>query len=126
MQQRRRVAVTGLGAVTPIGNDVPAYWEALVAGKSGAGPITRFDASRFKTKFACEVKGFDGEAHFGKKEARRMDLFTQFALYAVQEAMRDAAFDIEGLDRGRCGVIWGIRHRRAAHLGRRDQRLRHR
>jgi 3-oxoacyl-[acyl-carrier-protein] synthase II len=107
MQQRRRVAVTGMGAITPLGNNVPAYWESLLAGVSGAGPITRFDAARFKTTFACEVKGFDGDAHFGKKDARRMDLFTQFALYAVQEAMRDAAFDVEALDRSRCGVIWG-------------------
>lgn len=104
---RRRVVVTGLGAITPLGNNVPDYWAALLAGVSGAATITRFDASRFKATFACEVKGFDGDAHFGRKDARRMDLFTQFAMYAAAEAMKDAAFELEALDRSRCGVIWG-------------------
>ncbi len=104
----KRVVVTGLGALTPIGNTVPAYVEALKAGKSGGGPITHFDASRFKTQFACEVKGFDPMAHLDRREARRLDRFSQFALVAAAEAMRDAglADQLDQLDLDRAGVIW--------------------
>ena len=84
----RRVVITGLGAVTPVGNDVPTMWSNLLAGKGGAGPITLFDAAAFKTKFACEVKDFDAGALIGKKDARRMDRFTQLAVVAAQQALR--------------------------------------
>jgi len=86
----KRVVVTGIGAITPLGNDARSYWEGLLAGKSGAAPITRFDASLFKTQFACEVKGFDAEGFIDRKEARKMDLFTQYAssLPTKRSAMR--------------------------------------
>ncbi len=103
----KRVVVTGLGALTPIGNTVNEYWEALLAGKSGAAPITHFDASKFKTKFACEVKNFDAVAFLGRKEARKMDKFTQYAMVAADEAILDSGLDFEKEDRGRIGVIWG-------------------
>lgn len=103
----KRVVITGIGALTPIGNDVESYNIALRAGKSGAGPITRFDTTHFKTKFACEVKGFDVEARVDKKDSRRMDLFTQYAMYTAAEAMEMAGFDLEKLDLDKCGVIWG-------------------
>jgi 3-oxoacyl-[acyl-carrier-protein] synthase II len=103
----RRVVVTGLGALTPIGNNANEFWKALVTGVSGAAPITRFDASQFKTKFACELKGFDPLDHIEKSEARRYDLFTQYALIAVAEAVQHAAIDFEKLDKNKIGVIWG-------------------
>ena len=85
----RRVVVTGLGALTPIGNNVQEYWNALSNGVSGAGPITQFDTSKFKTKFACEVKGFNVEDFFDRKEARKMDRFTHFAMVTCDEAIKD-------------------------------------
>src|SRR5919107_2652686 len=86
----KRVVVTGLGALTPIGNTVSEYWNGLVNGVSGAAPITRFDASKFKTRFACEVKGYVPENYFDRKEARKMDLFSQFAMVVAEEAVQDA------------------------------------
>ncbi|WP_139924361.1 beta-ketoacyl-ACP synthase II [Hymenobacter sp. DG01] len=103
----RRVVVTGLGAITPLGNTAPAYWEGLQAGVSGAAPITRFDASKFKTRFACEVKNYNPDNYFPTKEGRKMDIFTQFALIAADEAIKDAKLDEEGVDKDRVGVIWG-------------------
>jgi 3-oxoacyl-[acyl-carrier-protein] synthase II len=103
----KRVVVTGLGALTPIGNTLPAYWEGLKAGKSGAAPITRFDASLYKTKFACEVKDFDIGNHMDRKEARKMDPFAQFAMVAVDEAIIDSKVTLEELNPDRVGVIWG-------------------
>ncbi|RSK48461.1 beta-ketoacyl-ACP synthase II [Hymenobacter rigui] len=103
----RRVVVTGLGAITPLGNTAPAYWEGLQAGVSGAAPITRFDASKFKTRFACEVKNYNPDTYFPTKEGRKMDIFTQFALIAADEAIKDARLDEEGIDKDRVGVIWG-------------------
>ena len=86
----KRVVVTGLGAITPIGNSVPEFWENLVNGVSGAGPITHFDASLFKTQFACEVKGFDATKYIDRKEARKMDLYTQYAIAVAKEAVGDS------------------------------------
>ncbi len=105
--QLRRVVVTGLGALTPLGNTLKDYWEGLVSGRSGAAPITRFDASKFKTQFACEVKGFNPEDFFDRKEARKMDPFAQFALVCSDEALADSGLLTDGLDRDRIGVIWG-------------------
>jgi 3-oxoacyl-[acyl-carrier-protein] synthase II len=102
----RRVAVTGLGALTPIGNTVDEFWSNLIAGKSGAAEITKFDTSLFKTKFACELKNFDLEDYFDKKTIRKNDPFTLYALIAANQAMEDAAFDKEILDINKCGVIW--------------------
>jgi 3-oxoacyl-[acyl-carrier-protein] synthase II len=103
----RRVVVTGLGALTPIGNTLSAYWEGLLSGNSGAAPITYFDPTLFKTKFACELKGFNPSDHFDRKEARKYDRFAQYALVAVDEALQDAKFPIETADKDRVGVIWG-------------------
>jgi 3-oxoacyl-[acyl-carrier-protein] synthase II len=105
--QKRRVVVTGLGALTPIGNSVPDFWEGLVSGTSGAAPITRFDASKFKTQFACELKGYDPSDYFDRKEARKMDLFAQYAVVAADEAIRDANLNLDTIDKDRAGVIWG-------------------
>ena len=91
----KRVVVTGIGAVTPIGNTAQAYWDGLLAGKSGAAPITAFDSSKFKTQFACEVKGFNPEEYFEKKEVKRLDLYAQFGLAAADQAYKDANFDVE-------------------------------
>ncbi|MCF8236829.1 MAG: beta-ketoacyl-ACP synthase II [Saprospiraceae bacterium] len=102
----RRVVITGLGAVTPIGNTVSAFLEGLQAGTSGACPITHFDASLFKTHFACELKDFDPEISMDRKEARRMDLFCQYAMVAVDEAIRNSGLDLEKIDKDRAGVIW--------------------
>lgn len=102
----KRVVVTGLGAITPLGNDVPETWKNLVDGVSGAGTITRFDASQFKCTFACEVKDFDSNARFGK-DARKMDLFCQYAMVAADEAIADANLDAESIDKNQVGVIWG-------------------
>lgn len=103
----KRVVVTGIGALTPIGNNIPAYLEGLKNGVSGAAPITLFDAELFKTKFACEVKGFKPEDYIDRREARRLDRFSQMALVAAQEAMEDANFDMDSLDLDNAGVIWG-------------------
>lgn len=102
----RRVVVTGLGAVTPLGNTVSDFWSGLLNGVSGAAEITRFDASKFKTQFACEVKGFDPNDHFDRKEARKYDLFAQFGIVAAQQAINDAGLLDEGIDKDRVGVIW--------------------
>jgi 3-oxoacyl-[acyl-carrier-protein] synthase II len=103
----KRVVVTGLGALTPIGNTTPAYWDGLKKGTSGAAPITRFDASKFKTKFACEVKDFNVENFMDRKEARKMDPFAQFAMVAVDEAIKDSNLPLADLNPDRVGVIWG-------------------
>jgi len=103
----RRVVVTGLGALTPIGNTVPAYWEGLVSGKSGAAPITYFDASDFKTQFACELKGFNPLDFFDRKEARKQDRFAQYAMVSADEAIADAGIKSDKIDLDRIGVIWG-------------------
>jgi 3-oxoacyl-[acyl-carrier-protein] synthase II len=105
--QLKRVVITGLGALTPIGHDVDSFWKALSNGVSGAGPITRFDAEKFKTRFACEVKNYDPLNYFDKKESRKMDLFTQFAMIASTQAVEDAGFDFDKINRQRAGVIWG-------------------
>ena len=105
--KNRRVVVTGVGAITPLGNNATDFWDNLVAGKSGAAPITRFDTAKFKTKFACEVKGYDPKDHFEVKEARKMDLFTQYAMVAATEAVEDAAIDGVYINKRRVGVIWG-------------------
>jgi 3-oxoacyl-[acyl-carrier-protein] synthase II len=104
---RKRVVVTGLGCVSPVGNNVDETWAALLAGKSGAAPITQFDASRHKTRFAAEVKGFDGVALFGVRETRKMDRFTQFALAATLEALEQAKFTIDESNRDRVGILIG-------------------
>jgi 3-oxoacyl-[acyl-carrier-protein] synthase II len=103
----RRVVVTGLGALTPIGNNVSDYWSNLLKGVSGAGPITRFDATHFKTRFACEVKNFVPTEFLDRKEARKLDMYAVYAMVAVSEAMEDASFDLENMNPDRAGVIWG-------------------
>lgn len=103
----KRVVVTGLGAITPIGNNVPEFWENLVNGVSGAGPITRFDPELFKTKFAAEVKNFDVTQYIDRKEARKMDLYTQYAIAVAKEAVTDSGLDVENEDRTKIGVIFG-------------------
>jgi 3-oxoacyl-[acyl-carrier-protein] synthase II len=103
----KRVVVTGIGAITPIGNNVEEYWNGLINGKSGAAPITQFDASKFKTQFACEVKNYNPENFFDRKEVRKLDLFAQYALVATDEAMNDSGIDLEKVNRDRFGVIWG-------------------
>lgn len=102
----KRVVVTGLGAITPLGNTLAETWEGVINGKSGAGPITHFNASKFKTQFACEVKGFDPNQHFDRKEARKYDLYTQYALVAAKEAIADSGLDTEKEDLDRVGVIF--------------------
>ncbi|HSK67287.1 MAG TPA: beta-ketoacyl synthase N-terminal-like domain-containing protein, partial [Anaerolineales bacterium] len=103
----RRVVVTGLGCISPVGNTVEDTWASLLAGKSGAGMITHFDASRHKTRFAAEVKGFDGAALFGQRDARKMDRFTQFAIAATQEALNQSGLKIDEANRDRVGVVIG-------------------
>lgn len=102
----RRVVVTGLGALTPIGSNLPDFWENLKNGVSGSGMITRFDAGKFKTKFACEVKGYDYLKYFDRKEANKLDLYAQFAHIAADEALKDSGLDLEKVDKDRVGVIW--------------------
>jgi 3-oxoacyl-[acyl-carrier-protein] synthase II len=102
----RRVVVTGIGALTPIGNNLHEFWENLIKGVSGADLITHFDTEKFKTKFACEVKNYDPQNYFDKKEANKLDLYAQFALIAAQEAVTDSALDLEKIDKERVGVIW--------------------
>lgn len=103
----RRVVVTGMGALTPIGNTLQEYWEGLINGNSGAAPITYFDTTNFKTKFACEVKNFDVTNFIDRKEARKMDRYAQYAVVATMEAVNDADFNFDTLDKDRVGVIWG-------------------
>ena len=105
--QLKRVVVTGLGALTPIGNNVSEYWDSLLNGVSGAAPITRFDASKFKTQFACEVKNFNPTDFIDRKEARKQDPYTQYAMVATAEAMEDSKIDLDAIDPDRAGVIWG-------------------
>ncbi|SHI44523.1 beta-ketoacyl-ACP synthase II [Flavobacterium terrae] len=105
--QLKRVVVTGLGALTPIGNNIQEYWNALISGKSGAAPITYYDTEKHKTKFACEVKNFNVEDYIDKKEARRMDKFAQYAIVASDEAIKDSGLDLEKINKYRVGVIWG-------------------
>ena len=102
----RRVVVTGIGALTPIGNTAPAYWECLINGVSGADFMTNFYASKFKTRFACELKGFNPEDFLEKKEARKLDRFAQVAIVAADEAVKNAKLDDPSLDKDRIGVIW--------------------
>jgi len=103
----KRVVVTGLGALTPIGNNVSDYWDALIAGKSGCANITYFDTEKFKTKFACELKNFDPLTHFNRKEARKLDRFAQYALVSSDEAIEDSNLNLDEIDKFRVGVIWG-------------------
>ena len=105
--QLKRVVITGLGALTPLGNSVPEYWKNLLAGVSGATDITLFDASKFKTRFACEVKGFDPGQYLDRKEARKLDRFSQLAIACCEEAVNDAALLTDKPDPDRVGVIWG-------------------
>ena len=105
--QLKRVVVTGLGALTPIGNNIEEYWNALVNGVSGAAPITSFDAAKFKTRFACELKNFNVNDFINRKDARKMDRFTQYAMVASDEAIADSNLDLEKINKLRVGVIWG-------------------
>lgn len=102
----KRVVVTGLGAITPLGSNIAEYWDGLKNGVSGCDMITNFDASKFKTKFACEVKNYDQKDHFDRKEARKLDRYAQFALVAAKEAVEDSKLDLESIDLDRAGVIW--------------------
>src|SRR5512133_1152872 len=102
----RRVVVTGLGALTPLGNNLHDYWEGLISGTSGSVMITRFNTEKFKTKFACELKNYDSSNYFDRKEANKLDLYSQYALIATEEAIRDSGLDLEKLDKDRVGVIW--------------------
>ena len=102
----RRVVVTGLGAITPIGNNLQEYWESLKNGVSGANMITRFDATNFKTKFACELKGYDPLNYFDRKEARKLDPYAQYALIAAEEAYQNAKLADADINKERAGVIW--------------------
>lgn len=103
----KRVVITGLGTINPLGHNVTEFWENLKAGVSGAGPITRFDASKFRTQFACEVKNYEPTEYFDRKEVRKMDLYTQFGLIAAREAIKDSGLDFSSENKKRIGVIWG-------------------
>ena len=103
----KRVVVTGLGALTPVGNNIDEYWDGLISGKSGCAPITYFDTELFKTKFACELKNFNALDFFDRKEARKMDRFAQYAMVASDEAIQDSKLDLELVNKLRVGVIWG-------------------
>ena len=104
----KRVVVTGIGAVTPLGNTAAETWQNMLAGKSGAAPITHFDASKFKTQFACEVKNFNPEDFIDRKEARKMDPYCQYALGAAIMAVEDSAMDLDAIDKNRVGVVFGV------------------
>ena len=104
----KRVVVTGLGAITPVGNNPEETWNNLLAGKSGAAPITLFDASQFKTQFACEVKGFNPNDYIDRKEARKMDRYAQLAMAAAVQAVDDCNMDLEAVDKDRIGVVFGV------------------
>lgn len=103
----KRVVVTGLGTINPIGNNIEEYWNNLINGVSGAAPITRFDATFHKTRFACEVKNWDPLVHFDRKDSRKFDLYTQFALVSAKQAILDSKIDLDSIDKNRVGVIWG-------------------
>lgn len=103
----KRVVVTGMGALTPIGNTVTEYWQGLVNGVSGCAPITKFDAEKFRTRFACEIKGFDVNNFIPRQEARKMDPFTQYAIVASDEAIKDSGLDLDKINKNKVGVIWG-------------------
>jgi 3-oxoacyl-[acyl-carrier-protein] synthase II len=103
----RRVVITGLGAITPLGNTIPDFWNALLNGTSGAARITRFDAAKFKTQFACEVKNFKAEDYFDRKEARKLDAYSHYGIVAAQQAFNDSGLEKEKINLDRCGVIWG-------------------
>ena len=103
----KRVVVTGMGALTPIGNNLDDFWTALINGKNGVGPITRFDASKFKTRFACEIKNFDPSNYFERSEVKKYDPYTQYSLVAADEAVKNANIDFSALNKNRIGVIWG-------------------
>ena len=103
----KRVVITGIGAITPIGNNIEEYWNNLENGVSGSDIITHFDTSKFKTRFACEVKNFDPNQHFDRKEAKKLDLFAQYALVAAEQAIQDSRLDLNVIDHDRAGVIWG-------------------
>ena len=104
----KRVVVTGLGAVTPVGNTPEEMWEALLNGKSGAAPITQFDTTLFKTRFACEVKNLDVNQYIDRKDARKLDRYTQLGMISALQAMKDCGMDLEKEDRTRIGVIFGV------------------
>ena len=104
----KRVVVTGLGCVTPLGNNPEETWANLIAGKSGAAPITHFDATNFKTQFACEVKGLNVNDYIDRKEARKIDTYAQYALVAAQQAIEDSGMDLETVDKNRIGVVMGV------------------
>ena len=103
----RRVVVTGLGALTPIGNSIQEYWNGLINGVSGSAPITKFNTSNFKTQFACELKNYDPTPYFDRKEVRKHDLFSQYAIVSTDEAVKDSGLILEQIDLDRVGVIWG-------------------
>ena len=105
--KQRRVVITGIGTINPLGNSIEEYFTNLEKGVSGAGPITHFDASNFKTKFACELKGYNPTDYFDRKELRKYDLFSQYALIAAEQAVKDSGLDLEKVDAERTGVIWG-------------------
>ena len=107
MKDIKRVVVTGMGAITPLGNTIDEFWNCIVAGKSGMGLITKFDATHFKTKFAAEVKGFNPADYFEKNEARKYDLFTQYAVASAEQAIKNAGLDFSALNKNKIGVIWG-------------------
>lgn len=103
----KRVVVTGIGAITPLGKTIPEFWDSLKNGVSGAGKLTRFDATKFKTQFACEVKDYDPQQYFDRKEIKKIDIYTQFALIASRQAIEDSKLDIKNIDLDKAGVIWG-------------------
>lgn len=103
----KRAVITGIGALTPIGNNIEEYWAGLKGGKSGGAPITHFDAEKFKTKFACEIKNFDFKGYFNRKELRKLDKFTQYGIVASDEAIADSGIELDKVDKFRVGVIWG-------------------
>ena len=103
----KRVVITGLGALTPIGNDISTYWDSLLMGVSGATPITRFNTDLFKTKFACEVKNFDPQLFIDRKEVRKMDLVGQYAMVTAMEAVKDSGLNFQELNTNRIGIIYG-------------------
>ena len=103
----RRVVVTGIGALTPIGNNVDDYWTNIKSGMSGAAPITKFDTTNFRAQFACELKNFDPKNYFNVKELRKYDPFSQYALYVVDQALNKGEIDLDSLNKNRIGVIWG-------------------
>lgn len=107
IRELKRVVITGMGVISPLGNSTGEFWKNIVAGKSGVGLITKFDTTNFKTKFAAEVKEFNAVAYFEKNEARKYDLFTQYAVAAAGEAIKNAGIDFSTVNKNRVGVIWG-------------------